>query len=121
MRRNRLRELLKADQPSLGTHIHSSWPTIIELVGHSGMFDYVSAPMSEKDSAVQNLESLLSGKGADMVQCGPGDYSMGRGLTGQFDPPHVREAEKYVIEPALKMGIAPRAEISLPEECARYF
>ena len=41
MRRNRLRELLKADQPSLGTHIHSSWPTIIELVGHSRMFDYV--------------------------------------------------------------------------------
>ena len=41
MRRNRLRELLNADQPSLGTHIHSSWPTIIELVGHSGMFDYV--------------------------------------------------------------------------------
>src|SRR5262249_43847411 len=41
MRRNRLRELLKADRPTLGTHIHSSWPTIIELVGHSGMFDYV--------------------------------------------------------------------------------
>jgi 2-keto-3-deoxy-L-rhamnonate aldolase RhmA len=41
MRRNRLRELLNADQPSLGTHIHSSWPSIIELVGHSGMFDYV--------------------------------------------------------------------------------
>src|SRR5947209_4011199 len=41
MRRNRLRELLKADQPTLGTHLHSSWPSIIELVGHSGMFDYV--------------------------------------------------------------------------------
>src|SRR5436190_18028954 len=41
MRRNRLRELLKAGQPTLGTHIHSTWPTIIELVGHSGMFDYV--------------------------------------------------------------------------------
>src|SRR5579863_154837 len=41
MRRNRLRELLNADQTSLGTHIHSSWPSIIELVGHSGMFDYV--------------------------------------------------------------------------------
>src|SRR5580700_5068339 len=41
MRRNRLRELLNADLPSLGTHIHSSWPTIIELAGHSGMFDYV--------------------------------------------------------------------------------
>jgi 4-hydroxy-2-oxoheptanedioate aldolase len=41
MRRNRLRELLKADQPTLGTHVHSSWPSIVELIGHSGMFDYV--------------------------------------------------------------------------------
>ena len=41
MRRNRFRELLKNDQPTLGTRILSSWPTIIELVGHSGMFDYV--------------------------------------------------------------------------------
>jgi 2-keto-3-deoxy-L-rhamnonate aldolase RhmA len=41
MRRNRLRELLKADKPTLGTHIHSSWPSIVELVGHSGMFDYI--------------------------------------------------------------------------------
>src|SRR5919204_6517072 len=41
MRRNRLRELLRAGRPTLGTHVHSSWPTIIELVGHSGMFDYV--------------------------------------------------------------------------------
>src|SRR6516165_6808306 len=41
MRPNRLRELLNAGAPTLGTHIHSSWPSIIELVGHSGMFDYV--------------------------------------------------------------------------------
>src|SRR5437899_1754701 len=41
MRKNRLRELLNSGQPTLGTHIHSSWPTIVELVGHSGMFDYV--------------------------------------------------------------------------------
>lgn len=230
MRRNRLRELLNADQPSLGTHIHSSWPTIIELVGHSGMFDYVEfvgeyapydlyamenigraidlfdhmtgmmkieqeprtyltiraigsgiqnvlfadprtkedveecvravraeaphaggrhgvgmrrdvrfvmepgtpafvqalddaviALMIEKESAVQNLESLLSVKGVDMVQFGPADYSMSLGLIGQFNHPKVREAEKYVIETALKMGIAPRAEISHPDECDRYF
>jgi 2-keto-3-deoxy-L-rhamnonate aldolase RhmA len=229
MRRNRLRELLKADQPSLGTHIHSSWPSIVELVGHSGMFDYVEfvgeyapydlyalenigravdlfphmtsmmkieqeprtyltirsigsgiqnvlfadprtkedveecvravraetpkggrhgvgmrrdvgfvleagtpafvqalddaviALMIEKASAVENLESLLSVKGVDMVQFGPADYSMNIGLTGQFAHPKVREAEKYVIETALRMGIAPRAEISRPEECQRYF
>jgi 4-hydroxy-2-oxoheptanedioate aldolase len=230
MRRNRLRELLSADQPSLGTHIHISWPSIVELVGHSGMFDYIEfvgeyapydlyalenigravdlfphmsammkieqeprtyltiraigsgiqnvlfadprtkedveecvravraetpmargrhgvgmrrdvgfvleggspafaaalddavvALMIEKVPAVENLESLLSVKGVDMVQFGPADYSMNLGLTGQFDHPRVREAEKYVIETALKMGVAPRAEISHPDECARYF
>ena len=41
MRRNRLRESLDAGQPTLGTRILSSWPTVVELVGHSGMFDYV--------------------------------------------------------------------------------
>ena len=41
MRPNKLRELLDADQPSIGTHIHSSWPSIAEIVGHTGMFDYV--------------------------------------------------------------------------------
>src|SRR5262249_15647256 len=229
MRRNRLRELLNAGQPSLGTHIHSSWPTIIELVGHSGMFDYVEfvgeyapydlyamenigravdlfdhmtammkieqeprtyltiraigsgiqnvlfadprtvqdvqecvravrpetpqaggrhgvgmrrdvrfvleggspafvqaledaviALMIEKGSAVENLDALLSVKGVDMVQFGPADYSMSIGLAGQRSHPKVREAEKYVIETALKKGIAPRAEISEPAEAARY-
>jgi len=41
MRRHRLRELWNAGEPSLGTYLHISWPSIIELVGHSGMFDYV--------------------------------------------------------------------------------
>ena len=229
MRKNRLRELLDADQPSLGTHIHSSWPSIIELIGHSGMFDYVEfvgeyapydlyalenlgravdlfdhmsammkieqeprtyltiraigsgiqnvlfadprtvedveecvravraespdtggrhgvgmrrdvrfvleggsqafvdalddavvALMIEKDSAVENLEDLLSVKGVDMVQFGPADYSMSIGLVGQFTHPRVKEAERHVIETALKMGIAPRAEISHPDEAQEY-
>ena len=229
MRKNRLRELLNADQPSLGTHILSSWPSIIELVGHSGMFDYVEfvaeyapydlyaldnlgravelfdhmsammkieqeprtyltvraigsgiqnvlfadprnvedveqcvravraespetggrhgvgmrrdvrhvleagspafvealddavvAVMIEKDSAVENLEDLLSVKGVDMVQFGPADYSMSIGLTGQFTHPRVKEAERHVIETALKMGIAPRAEINNPAQTKEY-
>lgn len=41
MRSNKLRELLKAGKPTLGTHLHSSWPAVVEAVGHSGMFDYV--------------------------------------------------------------------------------
>jgi 4-hydroxy-2-oxoheptanedioate aldolase len=229
MRRNRLRELLKADKPSLGTHIHSTWPSIVELVGHSRMFDYVEfvaeyapydlyalenlgravdlfphlsammkieqeprtylairaigsglqnvlfadprtaadveecvravraeaphvrgrhgvgmrrdvgfvleggspgfvqalddavvALMIEKGPAVENLESLLAVPGVDMVQFGPADYSMSIGLAGQWSHPRVREAERYVIETALKKGIAPRAEIARPEEAKRY-
>jgi 2-keto-3-deoxy-L-rhamnonate aldolase RhmA len=229
MRPNRLRELLTADQPSLGTHLHSSWPSIVELVGHSRMFDYVEfvaeyapydlyalenlgravdlfphmsammkieqeprtyltvraigsgiqnllfadprtveeveecvravraeaphskgrhgvgmrrdvgfvleggspafvqalddavvALMIEKKTAVEDLEALLSVPGVDMVQFGPADYSMSIGLTGQFTHPRVREAERFVIETAQKMGIAPRAEISRPEDAKRY-
>jgi len=41
VQQNKLRELLKAGKPTLGTHLHSSWPSIVELVGHSRMFDYV--------------------------------------------------------------------------------
>ena len=41
MRPNRLRQLLRAGSPSLGTHLAISWPSIVELVGHSQVFDYV--------------------------------------------------------------------------------
>ncbi len=213
MRPNRLRELLNDGKPSLGTRLHNIWPGITELVGHSGMFDYVEfvaeyapydlhgldnlgraiaiypqmtgmmkieqqprtylairaigagiqnllfadcrtvadveecvrsvraetpetgglhgcglrrdagyvidvatpayiqaledavvAIMIEKREAVDNLESLLAVKGVDMVQFGPGDYSMSIGVPGQFNHPRVREAEKYVIETALAAG-----------------
>jgi 2-keto-3-deoxy-L-rhamnonate aldolase RhmA len=41
IRPNRLRELLNAGQPSIGTHVHTTWPSVIEALGHTGMFDYV--------------------------------------------------------------------------------
>ncbi len=229
MRPNRLRELLNDGKPSLGTRLHNIWPGITELVGSSGMFDYVEfvaeyapydlhgldnlgraiaiyphmtgmmkveqqprtylavraigagiqnllfadcrtaadveecvrsvraetpetgglhgcglrrdagyvidvatpayiqaledavvAIMIEKREAVENLDSLLAVKGVDMVQFGPGDYSMSIGVPGQFNHPRVREAEKYVIETALAAGVQPRAEISEPEQAQRY-
>lgn len=229
MRRNTLRELLNADQPSLGTHLHISYPGMVELAGHSGMFDYVEflgeyapydlyalenlgravdlfphltammkieqeprtylairalgsgiqnvlfadprtvadveacvkavraespqtggwhgvgmrrdvgyvlecggpafvqaledavvAVMIEKKTAVEDLEALLSVKGVDMVQFGPADYAMSIGLAGQWSHPKVKEAERYVIETALKKGIAPRAEIAKPEDARKY-
>ena len=33
MRPNKLREVLNAGQPTIGTHVHSTWPSIVEAVG----------------------------------------------------------------------------------------
>jgi 4-hydroxy-2-oxoheptanedioate aldolase len=82
--------------------------------------DSVIMLMIEKRQAVEDLEEILSVKGIDMVQFGPADYSMSLGLTGQRDHPSVVEAEKFVIETALKKGIQPRAEIGRPEEAKKY-
>lgn len=41
MRENKLRKLLQAGRPTLGTRLHNTWPAMVEAVGHSGLFDYV--------------------------------------------------------------------------------
>ena len=41
MRTNTFRELLKAGKPTVATHIHTTWPSIIEAIGHTGAYDYV--------------------------------------------------------------------------------
>lgn len=229
MRKNYLRELLQADKPTLGTHAFSSWPTIFELIGHSGAFDYVEfsgeyapfdlyalenlgravelfpnfsgmikvdqeprthlavralcsgfqsvlfadvrtvadavecvqavraetpttggrhgvalsrevgvvleagspafvqamedaivAIMIEKKEAVENMESILSVKGIDMVQFGPSDFSLSSGLVGQRSHPAIREAEEHMIKVALQKGIAPRVEVHEPKQAERY-
>jgi 4-hydroxy-2-oxoheptanedioate aldolase len=82
--------------------------------------DAVVAIMIEKREAVENLAAILAVPGIDMVQFGPGDYSMSIGIPGQFDDPRVREAEEHVYTTALKLGKHPRAEINHPHEAERY-
>jgi len=82
--------------------------------------DGVVVLMIEKDSAVENLESILSVPGVDMVQFGPADYSMSIGISGQWNHPRIREAEKFVIETALKMGVPPRVELGDFRDADRY-
>ena len=41
MRPNKFRELLKADKPTIATHIHTTWPSVIEALAHTGLYDYV--------------------------------------------------------------------------------
>lgn len=41
MRPNRLRRLLREGSPSVGTHVHATWPTVVEVLGHTHQYDYV--------------------------------------------------------------------------------
>ena len=219
MKKNKLRELLKAGKPTVGTRLLSVWPGMVEIVGHTGIFDYIEylgeysswdlhdlenfaravelfnissmmkvdqnnrafiaqralgsgiqnilftdirtvenarecvrivraetpltkgingasnrrnvgyyleagSPeyvkamnegvvvlMIEKKEAVDNLEEILSIDGIDMVQFGPGDYSLSLGYPGQRNHPKVKEAELKTIKTALKNKIRPRVEI----------
>jgi len=229
MKRNRLRELLNEGKPTLGTHVITPWPGIVEVIGHSGVFDYIEyvgeyspfsleqldnfgrtielfpnmssmmkveeqargfiatraidagiqnvlfadcrsaeavrecirlvrpetpesggthgcsmrrnvgyvlevgseawtkamndvviAIMIEKKGAMENLEEILSVKGVDMVQFGPGDYSITIGKPGQRQDPEVQKAEQDMIELALKKGVNPRVEIASFEQAKPY-
>jgi len=41
MRNNTLRRLLDAGQPTIGTHVMTPSPNVVEMIGHTGLFDYV--------------------------------------------------------------------------------
>jgi 2-keto-3-deoxy-L-rhamnonate aldolase RhmA len=229
MKKNRLRQLLKEGKPTLGTHVLSTWPGIVEVIGQTGAFDYIEyvgeyssfsleqldnfgraielfpdmsammkveeqtrgfiaaraidsgiqnvlftdcrsaddvrecisyvraetpesggvhgygmrrstgygygsqvadwkqamdevviAIMIEKKGAIDNLEEILSVRGVDMVQFGPVDYSISIGKPGQTQIAEVQEAHRYMIETALKKGVAPRVEIGGFEQTKPY-
>jgi 2-keto-3-deoxy-L-rhamnonate aldolase RhmA len=58
MRPNRLRDLMRAGRPSLGTRLQNQWPTMIELVGHSRMFDYVEILAEYAPYSLFTLENV---------------------------------------------------------------
>ena len=87
MRKNRLRELMNEGKPSLGTHIHSPWPSTIEFVGMSGMFDYVEYVAEYAPYDLHTFESLsraveLFGSMTSMIKIEqePRGYIAGRAL-----------------------------------------
>jgi len=107
---------------SIGTHGNDAGRAAIggpsELVKRYE--DSVIVLMIEKKGAVENLESILSVKGVDMVQFGPSDYGMSIGLAGQRNHPAVVEAYEHTIKTAIKMGVRPRAEIASPADAEYY-
>ena len=67
MRHNRLRALLNANKPSIGTHLLSTWPTLVELVGQTGHFDYVEftaeySPFTMHDLGSGPIKGIPNGR-----------------------------------------------------------
>ena len=58
MRTNRLRELLNQGKPSLGTHLLSAWPTVTELVGQTGLWDYIEFVAEYTPWTLHDLDNL---------------------------------------------------------------
>jgi 2-keto-3-deoxy-L-rhamnonate aldolase RhmA len=58
MRHNRFRELLSAGKPTLGTHLLSSWPTLVELVGSAGNYDYIEFTAEYAPFHMHDLDNL---------------------------------------------------------------
>ena len=58
MRKNKLRELLNGGNPSIGTHIHTTWPSIVEAIGHTGVYDYVEFVAEYGPFDLHDLDNL---------------------------------------------------------------
>lgn len=68
MKQNELRQLLQAGQPTLGTHLHSPWPAITEVVGHTGLFDYIEFVAEYAPYDLHDFDNLC--RAAELHQLG---------------------------------------------------
>lgn len=58
MRANPLREKLDAGEPTLSTHIHGVWPSVVEALGHTGIYDYVEFVAEYGPSDLHDLDNI---------------------------------------------------------------
>ena len=58
MRSNPLRQLLNEGKPTLGTHVISPWPGMIELVGNSGAFDYIEYVGEYSPISLEGMDNI---------------------------------------------------------------
>ena len=58
MSRNPLRDRLNEGKPTVGTHILSAWPTLVELIGHSRQYDYVEFTAEYSPFTMHDLDNL---------------------------------------------------------------
>jgi 2-keto-3-deoxy-L-rhamnonate aldolase RhmA len=68
MRPNKLRRLLQEGKPSISTHVHATWPSIIEVIGHTGLYDYVEFVAEYGPYDLHDLDNLC--RAAELYELG---------------------------------------------------
>jgi 4-hydroxy-2-oxoheptanedioate aldolase len=58
MKPNKIRQLLGAGKPTLGTHIHTTWPSEIEVLALSGAFDYIEFVAEYAPYTLHDLDNM---------------------------------------------------------------
>ena len=58
MKANKLREKLNSGEPTVGTHILSTWPAVVEAIGHTGLYDYVEFVAEYGSFDLHDLDNL---------------------------------------------------------------
>jgi 2-keto-3-deoxy-L-rhamnonate aldolase RhmA len=89
MRPNKLRELLKNNQPSFATHIHTVWPSVVEAIGHAQVFDYIEFVAEYAPYDLHDLDNL----------CRAGElYNLGMMIKVDYD------THRFVAQRAIGSG-----------------
>ncbi len=58
MRPNKLRQLLNDNKPSISTHIHTVWPSVVEAIGHTDVYDYIEFVAEYAPYNLHDLDNL---------------------------------------------------------------
>lgn len=58
MRPNKLRNLLQSGKPTLGTRVQNVSPTFVEVIGHTGVYDYVEFLGEYASYTIPDLENF---------------------------------------------------------------
>jgi len=114
-RKNVLRELLKAGKPTIGTHVHVTWPGIVEVIGHSGAIDYIEFSGEYAPYDLYSLENFaravdLFGHMSSMMKIDqqPRVYLASRAIGSGFQ--NILFADIRTVEDAKEAVAAARAE-----------
>ena len=58
MKNNRLRELLNEGRPAVGTRVICPWPGLVEVIGHTGAFDYIEYVGEYSPLSLEQLDNF---------------------------------------------------------------